>query len=647
MGAKLKLGRWYRREARTSSSPSRGGSAAIGGFTAGAVAITVGVTAAGAGATLGASDADAVLAALARGVIVGLPLAVALYACRRPAHARFGRQLLLVSGLWFVASLSTSSSPLLYSVGRVAGWLAETGLVYTLLVFPGGKLRGRFDQGVMAVSVVAVITLYLPTALLAHRYPAPSPWSNCYLRCPHNAFMALASQPAWIDGLVNPLRNAITIVVFLIVAGRLAQRIRGANALMRRTVTPVAVVAIARLLVFVAGVVSRGAAPASGVTEVIVWVIAFAMPAIALAFLLGLVRWHLFVAEGIRKVNARLRDMPGPEQVRDLLATTFEDPQLQIGSWSSRRRRWIDAAGVPLPEPAAGSGRWLTEVRDQDRRVVAIVHDAALREDSAYLEAAAAAAAVAFASERVATRTATMVRELRASRARILTAADDERRRIERDLHDGAQQRLVALCIHLELAAERTEPERPDEAAALRGLADEVEQALADIRTLSHGVYPAMLADRGLAEAVRSAALRAPVPTSVEVHGVEQYPPEISSAVYFCCLEALQNIAKHAHGAQSAHILLREAGSVLYFTVSDDGPGLTRSGARVGTGMLNMHDRMKTVGGQLTVQSRPGEGAEVSGRIPLAAVTRVGAMPGNGHASRDAHTIRRGDHRVR
>ncbi len=620
----------------------------MGGFTAGAVAITVGVTAAGAGATLGASDANAVLAALARGVIVGLPLAVALYACRRPAHARFGRQLLLVSGLWFLASLSTSSSPLLYSVGRVAGWLAETGLVYTLLVFPGGRLRGRFDWGVMAVSVVAVTTLYLPTALLVHRYPAPSPWSSCYLRCPHNAFIVLGSHPAWINDFVNPLRNAITIVVFLIVAGRLAQRIRAANSLMRRMLTPVAVMAIARLLAYVAMFLARGAAPGSVLTQVIVWVVAFAMPAIALAFLLGLVRWHLFVGEGIRTVNARLRDMPGPEQVRDLLATTFEDPQLQIGSWSSRRRRWIDAAGVVLQEPADGSGRWLTEVRDRDRRVVAIVHDGALREDSAYLEAAAAAAAVAFASERGATRTAAMVRELRASRARIVTAADDERRRIERDLHDGAQQRLVALCIHLELAAERTEPERPDEAAALRDLADEVEQALAEIRTLSHGVHPAMLAGgRGLPDAVRSAALRSPVPTSVEVHGVDEYPPEISSAVYFCCLEALQNIAKHAPGARSGHILLREAGSVLYFTVSDDGPGLTQSGARVGTGMLNMHHRMKTVGGQLTVQSRPGEGAEVTGRIPLAAMTRVGATPGDGHASRDAHTIRRGDRRVR
>jgi signal transduction histidine kinase len=235
-----------------------------------------------------------------------------------------------------------------------------------------------------------------------------------------------------------------------------------------------------------------------------------------------------------------------------------------------------------------------------------------------------------------------MVRELKASRSRILAAADSERQRIERDLHDGAQQRLVALCIHLELAAERT-PD-PVEAEELRGLADEVEQALNEIRSLTHGIYPATLLEQGLASAVRSAALRSPVATSVDVEELGVYPSEISAAVYFCCVEALQNVAKHAPGARSARILLRESDSTLCFSVSDDGPGFRHDSARVGAGMVNMRDRINSVGGKLTVDSRPGHGTRVNGRIPLSPPARSADGLGDGRPQRSAAPARRRDH---
>jgi signal transduction histidine kinase len=625
--------------------PLRVDSAVIGVLIAAAVAITAGLTAAGAHATTGASHGSAVLQALARGVIVGVPLAVALYACRRPAHARFGRLLLGVSTLWFVSSFAASSSPLLYSIGRVGDWLAETGLVYTLLAFPGGRLEGRVDRVLMAISLALVAVLYLPTALLVEGYPAPSPWSACHAGCPHNAFMLLGSQPAVINGFLEPLRELITAIVFVIVAARLWARIRDANSLMRRTLAPVLVVAIARLIMFAVTLTARRIAPASTLTQVGVWILAFMMPALAAAFLVGLVRWHLFVSTGTWTVNARLREMPGPEQVQELLASAFDDPGLQIASWSARRHGWIAATGDPLANPAAGSERWLTSVRDGNRPVVAILHDVALRKDSAFVEAAAAAATVAFATDRVAARTAGMIRELSASRGRIIAAADGERRRIERDLHDGAQQRLVGLCIHLELAAEKAEHDgHPEDAAALRELAIEVEQALEEIRSLTHGIYPAMLQERGLAAAVRAVALRSPVPTSVEVQGLGEYPHEIAAAVYFCCAEALQNVAKHAPRASSANVVLREADSVLWFSVADDGPGLIDRNARVGAGMLNMRDRVTTVGGELTVHSSHGRGTRVSGRIPLSAVARAEAARGDGHGTRATRSARRRNH---
>lgn len=597
--------------------------ASIGVFTAAAVAITAGVTVAGARTTTGASGAAAVLEALARSLIVGLPLAVALYACQRPAHARFGKLLLLVSGLWFLASLATSSSPVLYSVGRVCGWLTEPALIYIVLAFPDGRLHTRGDRVLVAFSAALALTLFVPSALFVAFYPAPSPWSSCHLGCPHNAFMTLTAQPGLFVSWLEPVRETLAALTFLLVAVRLAVKTVEVRPLMRRMLVPVLAVASAREMVWVAFLVARRAAPGADVTMITAWLVAFAMPALALAFLFGLVRWHLFVSAGIRVVNAGLLGVPRPEQVRELLAGAFEDPDLQIATWSGRQSSWISASGEPVVAPAAESGRWLTEVRDGPRAIVAIVHDVAVRDDAAFVEAAAAAASIAFASDRVSTRTAGMVRELQQSRSRILAAADDERRRIERDLHDGAQQRLVALCIHLELAAEDAEREHPGEAAGLRRLVTEVEQALEEIRSLTHGIYPSLLGDRGLAAAVRSAARRSLVPARVQVDEVGEYPREISTAVYFCCVEALQNVAKHASTAGSAQILLRERDSVLYFSVSDDGPGMAESTARVGAGMLNMRDRMTTVGGQLSVHSRPGEGTRVSGRIPLAAVGRA------------------------
>ncbi len=627
------------------SPPVRIGFIVIGGITVAAVAVTAGLTAAGAHAMTGASGAGAVLAALGRGIVVGVPLAVSLYACRRPAHAQFGRVLLLVSSLWFLASLSTSSSSFLYSVGRIFGWVAEVGIVYAVLAFPDGRLRDRVDRSLVAVSIVLTSLLYLPTALLVARYPSPSPWSSCTATCPHNAFMAVTHQPALIDGAINPVRDLLTVIVFLIVAVRLTTRIRDANSLLRRTLTPVLVVAIGRLLVFAVGIGARRASADSALTLAAAWTVAFALPALAAGFLLGLARWHVFVTAGIQAVNARLREMPGPEEVRELLARAFDDPGLEIASWSSRRRRWIDAAGHTLNEPGKDSGRHLTEVRDGPRPAIAIVHDGALTEDYAFVESAATAASVAFASDRVAARTAGLIRELRASRARIVAAADSERRRIERDLHDGAQQHLVGLCIHLELAAEAAEQDHPSDAAELRKLVAEVEEALEEIRSLTHGIYPAMLVEGGLEVAVRSAARRSPVPATVEAKDLSEYPDEIIAAVYFCCAEALQNVAKHAREARSARVELREANRVLSFSVSDDGPGLNDNEARVGAGMLNMRDRMATVGGKLTVQSRPGQGTRISGRIPLAAIDRPERAHDDGRAAPRTWPVRQREHK--
>ena len=218
---------------------------------------------------------------------------------------------------------------------------------------------------------------------------------------------------------------------------------------------------------------------------------------------------------------------------------------------------------------------------------------------------------------RVARENEQLVRELSSSRARLLTVADHERKRIERDLHDGAQQRLVALQIRLALLREQIEPDAPESAAALRRFEGEIETASEEVRALAHGIYPPQLTERGLTHALRAAARGAPLPTTVRTEHVGRYGPAVESTVYFACMEALQNTAKHAHGATGVTIDVCENGR-LRFEVRDDGAGFAPGEhAHDGSGLANLRDRLAAVGGELEIRSAPGDGTRVAGTIPV------------------------------
>jgi len=207
--------------------------------------------------------------------------------------------------------------------------------------------------------------------------------------------------------------------------------------------------------------------------------------------------------------------------------------------------------------------------------------------------------------------------ELRESRARIVASGDAERRRVERDLHDGAQQHLVALAINLRLARDIV-TEDPDGAAEMLGqLADDVQLTIKELRELAHGIYPPLLADNGLGDALRAAASRSPLKVLVTVaDDIGRYPAEVEAAIYFSCLEALQNAAKHAPDA-TVQLRLRSESGGLLFSVTDDGPGFDPAVARGGHGFVNMADRLGAIGGTVRWESRPGHGAAISGSVPL------------------------------
>lgn len=207
--------------------------------------------------------------------------------------------------------------------------------------------------------------------------------------------------------------------------------------------------------------------------------------------------------------------------------------------------------------------------------------------------------------------------ELQASRTRLVAAADEERRRIERNLHDGAQQHLVALAVKVRLVEQLSEKD-PERARALMDqLQDDVKAALDELRALAHGIYPPLLSSRGLGEALTAASRRASLPASVEADGLGRYTPEVEAAVYFCCVEALQNAGKHAGSGASAGVRLWQEAGTLHFEIVDDGSGFQSNGQIAGAGLTNMRDRLGAVGGTITVDSAPGKGTRLFGIVPL------------------------------
>jgi signal transduction histidine kinase len=217
-------------------------------------------------------------------------------------------------------------------------------------------------------------------------------------------------------------------------------------------------------------------------------------------------------------------------------------------------------------------------------------------------------------------RNAALIDELRASRRRLVEAQDAERRKIERNLHDGAQQQLIALMIQAGLLEESA-----DDPAAVRELApavkDGLRAALEDLRDLARGIYPPLLADQGLVPALQAQARRATLPVEIEADGVGRYPQDTEAAVYFCALEALQNITKYA-GATRATISLACAGGSLRFIITDDGAGFDTAASQHGTGLQGMADRLAALGGALHVRSQPEHGTTISGHLPVAASVR-------------------------
>jgi signal transduction histidine kinase len=326
-------------------------------------------------------------------------------------------------------------------------------------------------------------------------------------------------------------------------------------------------------------------------------------------FLAGLLRSRLAQAGAMSALVARLGQAPGPGALRNALAEALGDPSLALAYWLPDSESFVDAGGRALTLPEGG---W-TEVELHGRRIAAIVHDPTLADEPQLVRAAGAAAALALENQRLSAELRARIEELRASRARLVEAGDAERRRLERDLHDGAQSRLVSLAVKLRMAHMKAQGQ-PEVRTILDESSQELQASLEELRELARGIHPAVLTDRGLGPALETLASRAPVPVEIAGAPPESLPPAAATAVYFVVSEALTNVAKYAR-AEHATVAVRRVGDRVIVEVSDDGVG----GADVasGSGLRGLSDRVGALDGRLDLRSPPGAGTQLRAEIPI------------------------------
>jgi signal transduction histidine kinase len=520
---------------------------------------------------------------------------------RRPAN-HFGFLMTAVGFAYFAGSLSDSSTPGVFAAGLLSGALAFGILIHLLLAFPEGRLRGGLAKG-LALWAYFEVTIVQGVRVLVE----DTTTGDC--GCIANPLLLTHSES--LQNAVIGVQAITSAIGLVVIAGFLWHRWYTAPRPQRRALGPMYLAGAVTMLL-TAVTLTADITPFSDELEAVVDLATLiALLAVPLGFLLGLMRSRLARGGGVSDLMTRVGagDNARP---RDLLAEALEDPSLEVAYWLPERQVYVSDEGREIELPANGAARSVTEVERDGRRLAAIVHDPALDESPDLVRGAAAALALALENERLDAELRARVEDLRASRERLVRAGLDERRRIERDLHDGAQQRLVSLRLALGLARQADDPEAA--ARLVDGAIGELDSALAELRTLARGIHPGVLTDHGLEPALSALADRAPLPVRVEADA-GRLPEAVESAAYFTVAEALTNVAKYARANEASVRLTCQNGHALV-EVRDDGVG--GADPRAGTGLSGLSDRLAALGGRLELDSPPGKGTLVRAEIPCA-----------------------------
>jgi signal transduction histidine kinase len=560
------------------------------------------------------TDPTAFAAVLVANIVT---LVVGGLAWRRGRPSSLFGYLLIAEGLLvFVSGLSGSPDSVLHLIGVLGIWATAFGATWLVLVFPGSR-PGAAGWIVMGIALATFLVGELPLILTSPRLEGLTTLASCSAACPANPALAVHA-PHVADAFrhVEAVLQATWGVGLLFF---LASRFAWASHARRRVILAVFVSAapLAAAFTFNAVAFELAGVPSSGTARAIFAGTRILYP---LGFVAALLFARVYAGEALAFMTRRLVGRPSVATVEQLVRRVLDDPQARLVFWLPRSEQFVDRHGAHVVlDPACENLTWRA-FGHGDARVLAVVHDPVLSEDPELVEAVGAASLLALENRRLEHDLLDSVEALRASQRRLVGAASAERRKIERDLHDGVQQKLVALRIQLELV--RDLASESGLWNRLAGLAADFDDALDELRLTAHGIYPPLLAEEGLEAALREVARRSSVSLTVDLQNVGRLSEDRETAVYYCCLEALQNVAKHA--GDDAEVLLRlwRDRKAVRFAVSDNGLGFVSRPATNGAGLTNMSDRMGAVGGMLNVRSTPGEGTTVLGGVATEAGDR-------------------------
>ena len=542
---------------------------------------------------------------LAANIVTGSVYVVTgLIAARKRPESRVGLLLGIAGLLYLAAMLNQSDVALIYTIGWLPYWIAMAVIGHIIITFPSGRIRAWTEGVIVGSNYVNGIVLTFVSLLF---------WSERVTfgctTCPSNLLM-VSNDPALADR-IGGLATWLGVATAVASVGILTYRWWRATHAGRRVYGPALWVGLLLTVeyILVVGFFQDWLSP----TSRFFWVDQALTAAYPIAFLVGLLRTRMTrSAMGDLVIELGRGTMP-VGGLRDALAERLGDPSLQLAYAVDEAGGWVDGDGHQIELPPEGSGEIATLLELEGEPIAALIHDEALLNDPALVEAVASAARLAVTNERLQARVRAQLELARASRDRVVQAGDEARRRLERDLHDGAQQRLVSLSLLLGLAEkEIATGDGAEGARLLEEARTEAQEAIVELRSLARGIHPAILTDAGIGPAVRSLVNRSQIPVHIGALPERRFPPTIEATAYFVIAEALTNAAKHSGGSQ-AIVQVDVHGDRLIVDIVDNGVG----GADPhGSGIGGLLDRAAAAGGTITLDSEHGAGTHLRLELP-------------------------------
>jgi len=514
---------------------------------------------------------------------------------------RLGPGMVLTGFAWFARTVGEGNGSVLFTIGLAFEVLYLAGFLYVILSFPSGRLQTALDRALIIVTLGLVTVVQLVWLFFTDRRIMCD-------RCSAN-LLEVVRNDALSTALVQ-FQRITGLAVIVVATGLLAMRLVRASRPQRHAVIPVLLAGIAALTALAASVAADAAGAAH--RDVFGRVAGYTFAVVPIAILIAFLQRQL--ARGaVAGLVVELGEPRAAVGLAEALSRALGDPSLSVGYWFPAEFRYVDADGKPIELLEPTAGRMSTVIERGGQPVAVLIHDPALQDNAGLVDSVCAAAGLTLENERLQAELRARLTELQASRARLVEATEAERRRIERDLHDGTQQRLVSIAMSLGLL----ELKMPMDAAQARPIVREAREsltaALAELRELTHGIHPTILTERGLPTALEELCQRAALPAHLQLDLDQRLPNRVESAAYFVVSEALTNAAKHSH-ASEARVKAARAGELLIVEVADDGIG----GASVGdgTGLRGLTDRVEALGGTLTVTSPLGRGTILHAELP-------------------------------